>query len=170
MTVYFITELENSLRGQLIVKIGRSQALTRRMSNLQTGNVRDLALMGEIRTRNIEDDRSVEAALHTLFKNKRENREWFALSVEDVLAGLKRFSTIAYATVGPDPFEIVSYDRDAIPEFASPWAWADLESGDFCPACGWACGWTYSENHGAEICWECGASEHYYEDAHREEY
>lgn len=46
MTVYFITELDNSLAGRLYVKIGRSQALERRIANLQTGNRRKIALMG----------------------------------------------------------------------------------------------------------------------------
>ena len=71
--------------------------------------------------------------------------------------------TIAYASVGSEPFEIVSYDNDAVPEYASPWLWGDVYQYDFCPSCGWACGWTYSENHGGDVCLECGASERDYD-------
>ncbi|MFD9901289.1 GIY-YIG nuclease family protein [Mesorhizobium sp. NPDC059025] len=165
MAVYFLTELDNSLAGEFHVKIGRSKALERRIANLQTGNPRDIALMGHIKTASIARDRAIEHQLHRLFEDKRDAREWFSLSPEDVISALKLFSPTAYISVGQDAFEIVSYDRDAIPEYASPWLWGDLDHHEFCPSCGWACGWTYSENHGGEVCLECGASEHQYDSA-----
>lgn len=51
-------------------------------------------------------------------------------------------------------------DRDAVPEFVSPWNWGDVEAYEFCRTCGWAGWWTYNENWGGEFCLECGASEH----------
>ncbi|WP_309085908.1 GIY-YIG nuclease family protein [Chelativorans sp.] len=163
MVVYFVTELDNSLAGKLHVKIGRSRALERRMANLQTGNRRKIALMGQIRTASVSEDRSIEQRLHLLFEDKLDTREWFSLSPDDVVSALKLFSSNAYIAVGQDAFEIISYDRDAIPEFASPWLWGELDCYEFCPFCGWACGWTYSENHGGDVCLECGASERNYD-------
>lgn len=163
MTVYFATELDNSLSGRFYIKIGRSKALTRRLSNLQTGNRRTIALMGVIRTSSIEEDGEIERELHDLFRHKHDVREWFFLTPEDVIDSLKRYSSRAYIAIGQDAFEIISYDRDAVPEFASPWLWGDTDMYEFCPNCGWACGWTYSENFGGDLCLECGASEHNYD-------
>jgi len=161
VTVYFITELDGSDEWPQ-VKIGRSKDVRRRMENLQTGNPRELALMGEIKTRSAEADREAELALHRRFSKHRRQGEWFDLRPEDVIEGLKTFSPIAYIAVGENPFEIIGYDKDAVPEYASAWAWGDVDIWDFCPACGWACGWTYSENWGGLYCIECGASEHDY--------
>ncbi|MBD9560582.1 GIY-YIG nuclease family protein [Ensifer sp. ENS03] len=163
MSVYFVTELDNSLAGKLYVKIGRSQKLTRRLANLQTGNRRTIALMGEIRTASVEEDKAIEQALHLHFEYKSDAREWYFLTIEDVIEGLKLYSSQAYIAVGQNAFEIVSYDKDAVPEFASPWLWGDVDCYQFCPHCGWACGWTYSENYGGDVCLECGASEHDYD-------
>lgn len=165
MTVYFITEEGGSgPAGQLEVKIGMSREPLRRLAKLQTGNPRLIKLMGEIRTKTLPDDRRVEAQFHRLFDNRRGNGEWFRLSAEDVIASFKRFSPIAYAAVGSEPFEIIGYDKDAIPEFASAWEWGEVDQYDFCPSCGWACGWTYSENHGGDVCLECGAGDWDYND------
>jgi hypothetical protein len=161
--VYFMTELENSMKGRLFVKIGRSRNPLRRMANLQTGNRREIRMMGEIRTRSLAEDCRVESELHQQFEDKIDAGEWYVLTAEDVLSSLKRFSPIAYASVGPDPFEVVSYDNDAVPEYASAWLWADVDQYDFCPSCGWACGWTYSENWGGDVCLACGASERDYD-------
>lgn len=165
MVVYFVTELDNSLAGKFHVKIGRSRALERRISNLQTGNRRKIALMGQIRTASVSEDRAIEQRLHSVFEHKLDTGEWFSLSPDDVVSALKLFSSTAFIAVGNDAFEIISYDRDAIPEFASPWLWGDFDCYEFCPSCGWACGWTYSENHGGDVCLECGASERDYDAA-----
>lgn len=170
MTVYFITELSDAAMDPLRIKIGRSVNVQRRMSNLQTGNPDELALMGEIRTQGIAQDRVVEHALHVKYASKHLTREWFSLEATDVIDALKSHSSNAFIAVGSEPFEIISYDRDAIPEFASPWAWGDVEIWEFCPCCGWAGGWSYNENYGGERCLSCGANEvdfdqgHLYED------
>ena len=163
MAVYVVTELDNSLAGQFHVKIGRSRSFERRMSNLQTGNRRKIALLGHIRSASVTEDRAIERRLHHLFKDKVDKREWFSPSPEDVVSALKLYSSRSYISVGQDAFEIISYDRDAIPEFASPWQWGELNHSEFCPSCGWACGWTYSENYGGEVCLECGADERDYD-------
>lgn len=163
MTVYFITELSEDDRDPLRIKIGRTGNIKRRMSNLQTGNPDVLALMGEIRTQGIPDDRIVERALHERYAAKHLIREWFSLDAGDVIDALKSHSSMAFITVGSEPFEIVSYDRDAVPEFASPWAWGDVEIHEFCPCCGWAGGWSYNENYGGERCLSCGATEAHFD-------
>ncbi|ESW63424.1 hypothetical protein X771_29540 [Mesorhizobium sp. LSJC277A00] len=145
------------------MKVGRSQAVDRRIANLQTGNRRRVALMGEIRTGSISEDRVVERRLHLIFDHKADSGEWFFLSADDVISALKLFSSRAYISVGQDAFEIISYDRDAVPEYASPWLWGELDCYEFCPNCGWAGGWTYSENHGGDVCLECGVSERTYD-------
>ncbi|WP_310622410.1 GIY-YIG nuclease family protein [Flexibacterium corallicola] len=166
MTVYFITELSDDAVDPLRIKIGRSVNVKRRMSNLQTGNPDELALMGEIRTQGITQDAVVERTLHKRYASKHLTREWFSLGASDVIDALKYHSSMAYITVGSDPFEIVSYDRDAIPEFASPWAWGDVEVWDFCPCCGWAGGWSYNESYCGERCLNCGAGEVDFDQSH----
>lgn len=163
MAVYFITELEGSECEPLRIKIGRSANIRRRMSDLQTGNPDELALMGEIRTQGISEDKKIEHALHKIFSDQRIRLEWFGLSANDVIDALKSYSSMAFITVGSEPFEIISYDRDAIPEYASPWAWGDVEAYEFCPCCGWAGGWSYNENYGGERCLKCGEAESHFE-------
>lgn len=167
MTVYFLTEEGSQGVGPMRIKIGYSKDLKRRLRQMQTGNPDKLALMGEIRTRDEDQDRSVEASLHGYFSKQRlERSEWFYLSAEDVIDALKSNSANGYITVGGDPFEIISYDSDAVPEFASPWEWGDVEVYEFCPVCGWAGGWSHNENYSGERCLKCGASEHDYSPDH----
>ncbi len=164
MAVYFFTELEEQTDPPT-VKIEFSNNIERRQAELQTGNPRKIALMGHIQSAGESEDRKIESDLHRLFDDERGDiGEWFEIFPEDVITALKRYSTCAYLAVGNKPFEIVSYDRKGVPEFASPWRWGDIEPQVFCPACGWACGWTYSENWGCEYCMECGANEIDYEE------
>lgn len=163
MTVYFITQLEDRYVEPILIKIGRSGGFKRRKSDLQTGNPFELVLMGEIRTSSETEDRVIESALQKRFQGSHKRGEWFAMYPGDVIDGLKAYSSSAFIVVGNDPFEIISYDRDAIPEYASPWEWGDVTIHEFCPACGWAGGWSYNENYGGERCLSCGASEHHNE-------
>lgn len=134
------------------------------MRQLQTGNPDQLSLMGVIRTNGEEADRSLEKALHARCAERRlEQSEWFQLGSQDVIEMLKLHSMDGFITVGNDAFEIISYDRDAVPEYASPWEWGDVEVYEFCPVCGWAGGWSYNENFGGERCLKCGASQHDYD-------
>lgn len=165
MAVYFFTELDGVPQEHPQIKIGFSNNITRRQATLQTANPREIALMGHIESNGRQGDRTIERDLHLLFADRRGRGEWFRIYPEDVITALHRYSSTAYLAVGDGAFEIVGYDRDGIPEFASPWPWGEFETSEFCPSCGWACGWTYSENVGCEYCIECGANEIDYEDA-----
>lgn len=163
MTVYFLTHEDERDLDAMRVKIGYSKNVKRRISQLQTGNPDRLALMGEIRTADKAEDRKIEGALHALnARHRLETGEWFHLAPQDIIDALKAYSANAFITVGDDPFEIISYDRDAVPEYASPWNWGDVQVYEFCPRCGWAGGWSFNENYGGERCLKCGASEHDY--------
>jgi len=169
MAVYFFTEYHVSRPDDPPVKIGYSKNIFKRQADLQTGNPRKIEFMGHIESVGVENDRAIERDLHRLFQSNRlGSTEWFDIFPEDVKTALKRYSSRAYIAVGSNAFEIVSYDRKGIPEFASPWNWGDFDPNQFCPACGWACGWTYSENLGSEYCIECGANETNYGDARDE--
>lgn len=109
MTVYFLAEEGSQGVGPMRIKIGYSKDLKRRLRQMQTGNPDRLALMGEIRTQDEDQDRSVEASLHRHFSQQRlEHGEWFYLGAEDVVDALKSNSADSYITVGGDPFEIIS--------------------------------------------------------------
>lgn len=163
MTVYFVAELLDIYVEPMSIKIGYSCDVARRIGQLQTGNPIELTLMGEIRTSGESEDRRIESVLQKRFLSSQIRNEWFAIYPGDVIDGLKAYSSTAFITVGSDPFEIISYDRDAIPEYASPWEWGDVTAYEFCPVCGWAGGWSYNENYGGDRCLKCGASEHHFE-------
>lgn len=155
MPVYFIAEDENPNYSALRIKIGYSQDVERRARQLQTGSPYRLKLMGEIRLPESEAKR-LERALHKQYSEYRVIGEWFELDPNDVIDILKRNSTFAYIATNDDAFEIIGYDKDAVPELVGAWQWGDLEYDEFCPSCGWACGLTYSENVGTDLCIECG--------------
>jgi hypothetical protein len=167
MTVYILTHEGQSHVDPMPIKIGYSKNVRRRMSQLQTGSPYKLSLMGKIRTQGRSADQILERALHERYASRRlDVGEWFHLEPSDVIDMLKLHSADGYITVGTEPFEIVSYDRDAVPEYASPWLWGDVEAYEFCPVCGWAGGWSYNDNYGGERCLKCGASEGAYDRAY----
>lgn len=161
MAVYFVTEADVPTGESYPVKIGYSGDLKRRRGQLQTGNWRKLILMGHITDGGSKEGLAREKELHRTFGKLRiDQSEWFWMEPQQVLEALNLYSTYSYLSVGSEPYEIISFDRDGVPEFASPWDWGEVEPDAFCPACGWACGWTYSENWGGMFCLECGVSEH----------
>ena len=163
MTVYFTTQIEDRYVEPMPIKIGRSSGFKRRKVELRTGNPLTLVLMGGIRTQDVSEDRQIESALHKQFQRSRIRGEWFAINPADAIDRMKTHSMSAFIAVGSDPFEIISYDSDAIPEYACLWEWGDVTVNEFCPVCGWAGGWSYNENYGGECCMKCGAAEHDYE-------
>ncbi len=121
MTVYFLTEEGSQGVGPMRIKIGYSKDLKRRLRQMQTGNPDRLALMGEIRTRDKDQDRSVEANLHRRFSQQRlERSEWFYLGSEDVVDALKSNSADGYITLGGNPFEISQSCSDSSPRRHHP--------------------------------------------------
>lgn len=84
--IYFLRE--RHLKGETteFVKIGRSgHPVTRRSAELQTGNPRELIIVGRIPCRT-QDALELEQALHAYFEPAHVRGEWFALP-RDVLYG-----------------------------------------------------------------------------------
>lgn len=164
MAVYFFAERDPGGDWRYSVKVGYSNDIPRRLRNLQTGNPREIAVMGFIRTKDRAEDRRVEADLHKRLKDDVVRGEWFSVDPVQIFDALHSHSTNAFLATEGDPFEIIGLDSDAIPVYASPWHWGEFEVDEFCPRCGWACGWTEVETAGGMMCLECGAHEAHYED------
>lgn len=157
MPVYFIAENENGNYGNLRVKIGISINIQRRIRQLQTGSPYDLKLMGWIEPRN---DRDLEKQLHQKYAPVNTHREWFSMHAADVFVELKQHSTSSFIATNDNAFEIVSYDREGVPEYLGAWQWGDAEIDGFCPSCGWGGGMGYNKNYGGMRCLNCGLIEH----------
>ncbi len=153
MPVYFIAENENNDYTSLRVKIGHSGDMQVRLRTFQTGSPYDLKLMGWIES---DDDKHLEQMLHEKYIGQRVRREWFILQPEDVLQELKAHGVCAYIATEENTFEIMSRDRDGVPESYGPWQWSDVEYAEFCPKCGCSCGLQYNENYGTDRCLKCG--------------
>ena len=124
MAVYFVTDADVSTGESYPVKIGYSGDLKRRRGQLQTGNWRKLILMGHITDGRSKEGLAREKELHRKFGKLRiDQSEWFWMEPQQVLDALTLYSTCSYLSFGSEPFEIISFDRDGAPEFASPWDW-----------------------------------------------
>jgi hypothetical protein len=153
MHLYFIAENENGDYDNLRIKIGISKDIKKRLLHLQTGSPYELKLMGWIEA---QDVRALEKKLHAKYRDRCAHREWFNLSSCDVLEEIKSHSINGYISVHDNAFEIVSYDRDGVPEYLGAWQWTDVEFQEFCPKCGWGGGLDYNENYGGLRCLKCG--------------
>ena len=153
MPVYFIVNNEHHDHSGLPVKIGRSKDIKRRLRNLQTGSSSELRLMGWMET---GDDKSLESDLHDRYAGQRlPHGEWFTWTPDVVLNEIKSHRLEGYIATQQNAFEIVSLDRDGIPEYVGAWKWLDVEDSEFCPQCG--CGLQYNENYGStDWCLKCG--------------
>jgi hypothetical protein len=147
MPVYFILDTE---RRQ--VKIGRGKDVRRRVQNLQTGNPSPLQLMGWIM---VDDDAQIERRLHQKYQEQRQLGEWFSIGPSEVLAELERES--GFVPTPKDSFEIVGYDRDAVPEYLGVCEWNDFEIYECCPFCGCLCGMHEQEGTNMYHCINCDA-------------
>ncbi len=122
MPVYFILE-ENDADWR--IKIGRARNMIARRRALQTGNSRSLRLVGWIEA---EDDPGVEAQFHAKYAHLNVGRaagvsskEWFHLQPANILEDLQRAGISGFVAKNADAFEIVEYDRDAVPEYLGVW-------------------------------------------------
>ncbi|RDC59401.1 hypothetical protein HME9302_00589 [Alteripontixanthobacter maritimus] len=156
MAVYFILE-ENDADWRM--KIGRSCDPQARGRALQTGNSRPLKLVGWI---NDGSDTVTEARLHAKYARanvKRADdvaaREWFYLEPADILSDLIDAGRFGFVAKNADAFEIVGYDRDAVPEYVGVWDWANLEIDECCPFCGCFCGMHFQEASWMYHCPNC---------------
>jgi len=158
MAVYFILE-ENDADWRM--KIGRSRNPQGRGRALQTGNSRQLKLVGWI---DDGSDAVMEARLHAKYALANVNRgsevaarEWFYLQPADILADLAHAGRFGFVAKNADAFEIVGYDRDAVPEYVGVWDWADLEFDECCPFCGCFCGMHFQDASWMYHCMNCDA-------------
>ena len=62
----------------------------------------------------------------------------------------------AYIATEGNAFEILSRDRDGVPEYAGAWKWSGVEDADLCPKCGCGCGLQHNDNYASERCLKCG--------------
>ena len=158
MAVYFILE-ENDADWR--IKIGRSRNPKARTRDLQTGNSRVLKLVGWI---DGGSDVATEARLHAKYATynvahdgEAASREWFYLQPADILDDLADAGRFGFVARNADAFEIVGYDRDAVPEYVGVWDWGGLEIDECCPFCGCLCGMRFQEASSMYHCLECDA-------------
>lgn len=72
--------------------------------------------------------------------------EWFAIEPADILPILQCAGPDGFVAKNADAFQIIGYDRDAIPEYLGVWEWADLEIDECCPFCGCLCGMHFQDS------------------------
>jgi hypothetical protein len=150
LPVYFIANGEAQLSP---IKIGRTNSLKRRMSELQTGNPVQLRLLGYIES---GDEVSLEAELHQKFCQERRSGEWFNIEAEKIVPFLLAAGTAAYVPPEDAVFEIESNDRSGVPCFVRGAAWLNLEVDQLCPSCGCFGGIHYQGGPAGDICLRCG--------------
>lgn len=151
MPVYFLGEIEE---GHFRVKIGVAKDIKNRVRQLQTGNSIELRLLGWIET---DEPFNMERLLHTHFKKDHRRGEWFDIQAAQIYPILKRAGIDGFVAKNTNAFEIVGYDRDAIPEYIGVWEWGRLEIYESCPFCGCMCGMDYQESTYMYYCLSCHA-------------
>lgn len=135
------------------IKIGRTNSLKRRMSELQTGNPVQLRLLGYIET---GDEASLEAKLHQEFRRKRGSGEWFNIEANEIVPFLLDAGSAAYVPPEDAIFEFESNDHSGVPCYVRGAAWLDLEIEELCPCCGCFGGIHYQGGPAGDICLHCG--------------
>ena len=113
MPVYFIGEDEN---GCSPIKIGVAKNIAERKRNLQTGNPLVLKLLGWIEVANAFE---LERQFHQHFKSAHARGEWFAIEPSDILPILMRAGRDGFVAKNADAFQVIGYDRDAVPEYGN---------------------------------------------------
>jgi len=156
MSVYFILE-ENDADWRM--KIGRAKNRVARRRALQTGNSRLLKIVGWIET---EQDAALEAHLHAKYaefnigkRGESRSKEWFRLQPGDILDDLVRAGRDGFVAKNANAFEIVGYDKYAVPEYVGVWDWASLEPYECCTFCGCFCGMHFQDASYMYHCLNC---------------
>ncbi len=149
MPVYFIGEEDS---GYCRVKIGVAKDIEKRRTNLQTGNPSAIQLLGWINTEAAFD---LERQLHRHFETTRVRGEWFAIEPADIQPILMRAAIDGFVAKNANAFQIVGYDRDAVPEYLGVWEWGDLEIDECCPFCGCLCGLAFQKASQMYHCISC---------------
>lgn len=149
MAVYFIHQME---REQWLMKIGRAIDVPRRLRQLQTGNPKELMVVGWIVS---EDDATTERTLHAKYRPSNVGGEWFALQPADILGDLQAAGIGGFVAKNADAFEIIGHDKDAVPERLGVWEWGDLELDECCPFCGCMCGMAFQDASSMFHCRHC---------------
>ena len=72
-----------------------------------------------------------------------------------MLPHLARASQQGFVAKNADAFQIIGYDRDAVPECLGVCEWADLEIDECCPFCGCLCGMHFQETSQMYYCIQC---------------
>lgn len=156
MPVYFILE-ENSADWRM--KIGRATNLRSRRGALQTGNSRQLKVVGWIEAKNEgETEKRLHAkyAAHNIGQHGGSSaREWFYLQPSDILEDLKRAGIDGFVEKNADAFEVVGHDSDGVPEYLGVWDWSSLELDECCPFCGCFCGMSFQDTSWMFQCLSC---------------
>lgn len=149
MPVYFILDANTSQ-----IKIGRAGNIKKRLQNLQTGNPSQLQLMGWIKC---DDDmeNQLERELHQQYKKQRCMGEWFDIGPTEVLNELQKET--GFVPRPSDSFEIIGFDKDAVPEYLGVCQWIQFEFEECCPFCGCLCGLHEQESTGMYHCINCDA-------------
>jgi len=161
--VYFLGEDEN---GCSPIKIGVAKNIEKRTRNLQTGNPSTLRLLGWIEA---SEDFKLEGDLKRRFDAVRVRGEWFAIEPADILPLLMRAGRDGFVAKNADAFQIVGYDRDAIPEYLGVWDWASLEIDECCPFCGCLCGMHFQDALQMYHCLSCDTLTNFSEPDPRDE-
>jgi len=151
MPVYFVHQVE---RGEWLMKIGRAADIRRRLRALQTGNPKELKVVGWIVS---ENDTRTERSLHRRYAHANVGGEWFALQPADILGDLQAAGMDGFVAKNADAFEVVGHDKDAVPEYLGVWDWADLEIDECCPFCGCLCGMAFQGASQMYHCLHCDA-------------
>jgi len=80
--IYLITERNNSDINITNCKIGFTTNIKKRIKQLQTANPNELVLLREYKA--TSRGRKLESLLHTHYKSKKINNEWFKLNSDDI--------------------------------------------------------------------------------------
>ncbi|MEO9826140.1 MAG: GIY-YIG nuclease family protein [Paracoccaceae bacterium] len=149
MSIYFIHQDE---RGNWLMKIGRAKDMRRRLRQLQTGNPKELKIVGWIVS---ENDHLRQRALHKKYSSANVGGEWFNLQPVDILEDLQAAGIDGFVAKNTDAFEVIGYDRDAVPEYMGVWDWGDLDIEECCPFFGCMCGMAFQNASQMYHCRSC---------------